>query len=153
MAIKLSDLPPDVRQRILDGLPPDTPLERARRAQERADDTRNTPTQARPRSANSESAIVSAILDYLAYRGIVAARTQAGALHIEGRAIRLLPAGWADITAIAPGGRAWFIEVKTASGKQSEAQRAFQLRVEAAGARYTLARSIDDVQAVLDGEG
>jgi hypothetical protein len=43
----------------------------------------------------------------------------------------------------------WWIEVKDAKGKQSELQKAFQVRVEAEGHGYILARSLDDVLAVL----
>ena len=37
------------------------------------------------------------------------------------------------------------IEVKSPSGRQNEAQKAFQKSLEEAGGRYILARSVDDV--------
>jgi len=42
-----------------------------------------------------------------------------------------------------------WIEVKTAKGKQSEAQVLFQNEVEAEGHIYVVARSIEDVQSAL----
>jgi hypothetical protein len=42
-----------------------------------------------------------------------------------------------------------WIEVKSATGKQSELQKSFQAQVEAEGHRYIVARSIEDVEAAL----
>ncbi len=42
-----------------------------------------------------------------------------------------------------------FIEVKAPKGKQSEAQKRFQVEVEALGCTYCLAYSLADVQAAL----
>ncbi len=44
-------------------------------------------------------------------------------------------------------GKAVFIEVKSAKGRVSEHQQLFRQKVEAAGCRYVVARSIDDVVA------
>ena len=42
-----------------------------------------------------------------------------------------------------------WLEVKTATGKQSELQKSFQNQVEAAGHRYSVVRSIEDVETAL----
>lgn len=56
--------------------------------------------------------------------------------------------GSADIIGVSRG-RAVAIEVKTASGRQSEQQRKFQAAWERARGVYVLARSVDDVLAAL----
>lgn len=42
-----------------------------------------------------------------------------------------------------------WLEVKTATGKQSELQKSFQAKVESEGHVYAVVRSIDDVAALL----
>lgn len=44
------------------------------------------------------------------------------------------------------GGLAWFIECKLDKGRQSPEQAEFQRNVEACGHKYTLARSVDDLE-------
>ena len=53
--------------------------------------------------------------------------------------------GMSDLQALKDG-RAVFIEVKTAGGRQSEHQKKFQRLVENAGLEYVLARGIEDVE-------
>lgn len=108
-----------------------------------------------------ESAIQRAILEYLAVKGILAFRMNAGAMKVEyngkSRFMRFGVAGMADILAFKLYGAGiecrtgviW-IEVKTAIGKQSELQKSFQHQVERYGHRYILARSVDDVEAAFD---
>lgn len=107
-----------------------------------------------------ESAIQRAILDYLAARGILAFRMNTGAMAGEyngkPRFLRFGVVGMADILAFP-----WWpndsfkltmptwIEVKTATGKQSEHQKSFQHQVEQHGHTYIVARSVDDVEAIL----
>jgi hypothetical protein len=43
----------------------------------------------------------------------------------------------------------WHFEVKASKGKQSENQKEFQAQLEAAGGKYILAYSIEDVAAVI----
>lgn len=58
--------------------------------------------------------------------------------------------GMADISGIQFGtGRRIEIECKTATGRQSDAQRKWQAMIENAGGIYILARSVDDVRRVL----
>jgi hypothetical protein len=52
---------------------------------------------------------------------------------------------WATVTRIIP---TW-LEVKSATGKQSEYQRSFQEQVEREGHRYAICRSIEDVAEAL----
>ena len=54
-------------------------------------------------------------------------------------------AGAADLIILLPIGNTLFVEVKTAKGRQSPAQKAFQERVESLGFNYVIWRSIDDV--------
>ena len=53
--------------------------------------------------------------------------------------------GMSDLQALKDG-RAVFIEVKTARGRQSEHQKKFQEMVESAGLEYVLARGVEDVE-------
>ena len=53
-------------------------------------------------------------------------------------------AGVADLEILTPDGRAVFVEVKTAKGRQSEEQKAFQERIGKLGFKYLIWRSVDD---------
>ena len=121
--------------------------------------------------ALSEGAIQRAILDYLTARGIRAYRMQVGAFSSEyqgkSRFMRFGTPGMADILAFKHRKANWlstpaikgdyatdiiipfWLEVKSATGKQSELQKSFQAQVEADGHRYAIVRSIDDVEALL----
>lgn len=114
-----------------------------------------------------EGAILKQILDYLAARHILAFRQNTGAVASEHkgkkRFMRFGVPGMADILAFVPvqcidhpDGTSsirlpcviW-LEVKTATGKQSELQRSFQQQAERHGHRYAVVRSVDDVEALL----
>lgn len=102
----------------------------------------------------SESQVQRAILDYLAARHIMAFRMQTGASFSEyggkNRMIRYGVAGMADILAF-PQWRdtpVW-LEVKSATGKQSDIQKSFQEQVEREEHKYAVVRSIDDVIEAL----
>ena len=126
----------------------------------------------------SETAILRSILDYLAARHVLAFRMQTGADMREykgkKRRVRYGVPGMADILAFAADILAFatvkinpslncklllpalpirsltiWIEVKSATGKQSELQKSFQRQVEEHGHLYVLARSIEDVEAAL----
>lgn len=58
-------------------------------------------------------------------------------------------AGVADLQILGPGGRSWFIEVKTDEGRLSPPQQDFQFFCIARGVPYAVCRSIDDVKAAL----
>jgi hypothetical protein len=101
-----------------------------------------------------ESQIQRAILDYLAAERIPAWRMNTGAMSGSHKGkkwfVRFGEKGMADIlcwlwSGFSGEGYVLWIEVKTATGKQSEDQKAFQKDVEENGMRYLLARSSDDV--------
>jgi hypothetical protein len=113
----------------------------------------------------SEAQISRSIMDYLAARHVFAVRMNSGTQVLTSggnrRAIHMNAPGTADILAF-PQIRIFskvsngvitplpvWIEVKSATGKQSELQKSFQLQVEAEGHKYVLARSISDVEAAL----
>ena len=72
-------------------------------------------------------------------------RQNAGRVQlINGRWMDLAPAGAADLTGILADGRRLEIEVKSATGQQREAQRAWQRMILSKGGVYILARSVDE---------
>lgn len=108
-----------------------------------------------------ESQIQHAILQFLAAKGILAFRMNTGAVKMDARFMRFGVPGMADILAFPekqyPDGDhgTWklalptWIEVKTATGKQSELQKSFQKQVQWHGHKYVVARSIEDVERCL----
>ncbi len=111
-----------------------------------------------------ESAIQKSILDYLTAERVFAFRLNTGGAKVTGGFLRShsLGAGAADILALPTeitrlfGGEveyntALWIEVKNSKGQQSPEQKSFQLHVENLGHSYLLARSVDDVIALLQG--
>ena len=62
------------------------------------------------------------------------------------RVVRFGVPGQADLTGILPDGRRLEVEVKSATGRQSAAQRDFQNLIERFGGLYVLARSVEDVR-------
>ena len=113
----------------------------------------------------SEAMIQASILQYLAARHIFAMRMNSGTQIVNDnghkRAIHMHEPGTADILAfpqvevegycgvmhdeIKP----FWIEVKSATGKQTPVQKSFQRQVEDEGHKYIIARSIEDVEAAL----
>jgi hypothetical protein len=103
-----------------------------------------------------ETIILNAILDYLAARRILSFRMNTGAMKIDKRFVQFGVPGMADILALHRritwednGVTPIWIEVKTATGKQSDLQKSFQRQVEDEGHKYIIARSIDDVEEAL----
>lgn len=101
-----------------------------------------------------EGAILKSILDYLAIEHIWAMRINTGAVVSEykgrKRFHRYGRPGCADILAFPDNlHKPLWIECKTETGHQSEAQKWFQAEVEARGHYYIIARSIDDVKEFL----
>ena len=118
----------------------------------------------------SEAQISRSIMDYLAARHVFAVRMNSGTQVLTSggnrRAIHMNAPGTADILAFkkrktdfltTPAIKGDYareviiplwIEVKSATGKQSELQKSFQAQVEAEGHRYAIVRSIDDVEAL-----
>ena len=99
----------------------------------------------------SEKHIQKAILDYLAYKKIFHYRQNSGAFKTEsGGYMRTASvSGLPDIVAIKDGIYIG-LEVKTATGRQSEEQREIQDRITAAGGLYLVVRSVDDVRKIFE---
>jgi len=112
----------------------------------------------------SEAQISKAIMEYLAARHIFSLRMNSGMRvgEYKGKqwAIHMHEPGTADILAFPQ----WtirhlgvtdkrisifWLEVKSATGKQTEVQKSFQAQVEAEGHRYAVVRSVEDVEALL----
>ena len=101
----------------------------------------------------SEKHIQKTILDYLAFKKIFHYRQNSGAFKTEsGGYMRTASvSGLPDIVAIKDGIYIG-LEVKTATGRQSEEQREIQNRVTAAGGLYFVVRSLDDVRKIFEVE-
>lgn len=99
---------------------------------------------------SSEAETQAAILR--AYRGTRLAlwRQNTGAVKIGSRFVRFGLKGAADLQGVlSPGGRAVYIEVKSARGRLRPEQEAFRRMVEKHGALWVLARSVDDVRKAV----
>jgi len=88
-----------------------------------------------------ESAILHGVRDHLRGQGYLVIRNVAGiGTH----------SGLSDLLAL-KGGVTLYVEVKTASGRLSDAQERFRRDVQAHGGRYIVVRSVDDIAAVVGG--
>jgi hypothetical protein len=102
----------------------------------------------RPRRKKKQTS--SAILAYLALKGIFHYRSNSGPFVFPETAttarrfIKAGALGSPDIVCVI-NGQYVGIEVKGAKGRQSDNQKEFQRRLEAAGGKYVLAYSLDDV--------
>lgn len=110
-----------------------------------------------------EQQILNSILDYLAMRKIWHRRMNTGAVISEyngkKRMIRYGSVGMADVLAVTDSDCSeypfshklvWWLEVKTPTGKQSDAQREFEIEVGTQGHKYFVVRSIEDVETALN---
>jgi len=94
----------------------------------------------------SEAQIQAAIIGYLHTQKIVHTVTEAKHSYNEnGQLVRRIAKGWPDITAVEHGGRAFFIECKSAKGKLRPDQARTLYALAGAGALIVIARSVDDV--------
>lgn len=97
--------------------------------------------------AKPESKLVKACLEYLDYYGAYAFRVNNGAVYDPSRkCFRRMSGtpGVADIIGIY-GGNFLAVECKTAKGRQSDDQKAFEKAVKNKGGVYILARNLDDL--------
>lgn len=103
-----------------------------------------------------ESFIQGAIVDFL--RAVLPKTHRCVAIPngsrrtASGRAANAVPGltpGVQDLM-IVSAGRIWFIEVKTARGKTSDAQEEWLAWCAATGTPYCVARSVDDVKIALE---
>jgi len=96
----------------------------------------------------TEAQILRQIMDYLELHRIFAYRNNTGAMtgvHKGKRwFVRFGKRGAPDIIAIR-GGQCYGIEVKRPGNDQSREQREFQVEFERSGAKYILARAVEDV--------
>lgn len=102
------------------------------------------------RKAGSEHEIQTSIMQYLTYKRIFHWRNNTGAIKTQdNRFMRFGQVGSADIIAVC-GGLAYAIEVKSPTGRLSEAQEEWGKRFAQAGGIYVVARSIDDVMRLFE---
>lgn len=99
----------------------------------------------------SEQEIQNQILDYLTLKGYTCWRQNSSGIYDQklGRYRKLsryAVSGISDIIVLSDG-RAYFIEVKTEKGRQSDDQKLFQEFVERADCVYYIARCLADVQS------
>ena len=95
-----------------------------------------------------EKDTLKAVLQYLKLHRVFCWRSNSGASVREYKGkrhyIRYGTLGAPDIFALS-NGKVWGIEVKGSEGEQSQHQVEFQVEFEAAGGKYVLARSIEDL--------
>lgn len=99
--------------------------------------------------ASKENAVQKAILDYLALKQVFHWRQNNGATYDAKLGFYRTHTGMRGVPDIicVVNGQFVGIEVKTKTGKQSPDQVLFQKRLQLAGGKYVLARSVDDVIA------
>lgn len=101
--------------------------------------------------ASTEKTTQKAILQYLELKKIFHYRNNSGATVIPtktgSRFLRFGATGSPDIVCVI-NGQYVGIEVKDIKGKLSEGQKDFKERLEKAGGKYILARSLEDVLAI-----
>lgn len=106
--------------------------------------------------STQEGVIVRACLDFITLKGIIAWRTNTtGIYDPTAKRFRTNAGrnGVADILGCLPGGRFLAIECKAGKGRLSPAQVEFQRDIVQSGGLHIVARSVDDVAAVLAEEG
>ena len=102
----------------------------------------------------TEAMIQRAILDYLAWYSIKHKiywfRSGAGMVKTEaGGVFRSGKPGVPDITICGQNGQFIGVEVKTKTGRQSASQKKAEAEILAAGGRYELVRSLDDIKRLF----
>lgn len=101
---------------------------------------------------SAENDLKKTVLEWLALYKIFHYRQNTGAMKGEHKGkswfVRFAAKGSPDIVCVI-GGRYVGIELKAPNGKQSEAQKEFQVNLERAGGFYILARRLEDVTEFL----
>jgi hypothetical protein len=102
------------------------------------------------RDKGPEKLIQDAIMEYLSAKRVFFWRNNTGVARMgtQQRFIRFGAVGSPDIFAI-HGGRFYGIEVKSPTGRLSEAQKSFGAKIKANGGVYVVARSVDDVMKII----
>ena len=93
-----------------------------------------------------EARVLHAVGEYLKRKNIFHWRQSVGVVKTDHGFMSFGAPGQPDFMAVVDG-RFIAIEVKSSVGRQSDTQKAWQTRCERAGARYILARSVDDIAA------
>jgi hypothetical protein len=115
-----------------------------------------------------ESGVLRACLDLLTAERVWWMRLNVGAVKIGDRFIRFAQSGTADVLATltrhaekgehscddecCPSPEIVWVETKSPTGRQSDAQKEFQRTVEAAGHQYMLVRDVDTLRDWLKGK-
>ena len=98
--------------------------------------------------------IQGAIVQYLRLRGFEVFAIPNGGRRdaVTGAKLKAegVSAGAADLIILLPIGNVLFVEVKTAKGRQSPEQKAFQERVESLGFNYVIWRSVEDAEKFIN---
>lgn len=101
-----------------------------------------------------EKAIQKTILESLAWRKLWAYRLNSGGTRFQGKGkeyfVKFGFPGCPDIMVLLPSGRTLWIEVKSAKGALSQAQKDFKEKCDRLGVPHLVARSWDDVEAFLE---
>ena len=101
-----------------------------------------------------EHNIQVAIVQYLRLRGFEVFAIPNGGRRdaVTGAKLKAegVSAGAADLIILLPIGNVLFVEVKTAKGRQSPEQKAFQERVEKLGFNYVIWRSVEDAEKFIN---
>jgi hypothetical protein len=106
----------------------------------------------RPRDLNAEARIQAAIVEWIrvAAPSVLAFAVPNGGLRTKAEAARMrwtgVLAGVPDLAVIAPGGRVFFLEVKTDAGRLSPDQHAIHDHLIALGTPAAIVRSVDDAR-------
>lgn len=101
------------------------------------------------RSTGKEAAVLHDCMRWLKQAGIFAWRNNSGTLWAGGQPVSFGYPGSPDIIGILPDGKFLGVECKSATGKQSVKQIAFQKRIEEVGGVYVLARRVEDLSNVV----
>lgn len=101
-------------------------------------------------SANTREAVVlRECLRWLKNQGMLTWRNNSGTLWANGQPVSFGHPGSPDIIGMTKDGRFIGVECKSARGKQSEKQKAFEAKVRANNGIYILARSVVDLERAL----
>lgn len=105
-----------------------------------------------PSAPVREAALQHAIMLALAERGHTVFRANVGLfLTRDGRPVTTgLPRGFSDLFGHRPDGQAWYLEIKTATGRVRPEQAAFLAAMRLSGARAGIARSIPEAITIIE---
>lgn len=102
----------------------------------------------------TENMVMRAVCEYLTYKRIFFYR-QNNVPICDAGVYRRMPKysipGVSDLLAL-PYNRTMFLECKSPTGKQSQAQKEFEKNVKASGHEYYIIRSVEDVERALNNE-